>query len=259
MNKIRATQMPPINEKKLQEITAIHSRLQEAMQIRNISITNLSYALGVSKASVSEWLRGGGLSINNLAAIALEMNISVNWLLMGKGSMNLFGPIHPTAEEMELIYHTRRASETVSDAFFNMISNIAKPVLGDDPLNQLLAIEMLEQSGMALVIVDNKGIVTDVNDACLGLFGDNLDKTADVIGTHFSAWLEEDDIAKAMTLKKTSFERGHNTNFTCRLKRKLPAHHFDVNFQPYIDVTLNSLYCGTKENGDYHCIVFPLE
>lgn len=247
---------PPDNIR-LAKKPAIQKRLLEAMQQRNVSITNLAYALDLSKASVSEWLRGGGLSMQNLAAIALELNVSIDWLLMGKGTMDLFGSIHPTEEEMELVYHLRQTGPSTFDTFFRMISNIAKPIMGEDPVNQILTLDMLEQSRMALCVISHDGHIVDLNDAFLQVLGDNLDKTTDVIGTHFAEWITEEDIANAVIMMQTSYTRGYSTNFSCRIMRKQSSP--TANTKPFMDIIVTSLYNGTEEKGYYQCIVFPLD
>ncbi|HSC76347.1 MAG TPA: helix-turn-helix domain-containing protein [Pseudomonadales bacterium] len=235
----------------------VKKRLLEAMHHRGVSITNLAYALGLSKSSVSEWLRGGGLSMNSLAAIALELNISIDWLLMGKGKMDLFGAVHPTEEEMELVYMLRTVGPSTIDIFFNMITNIAKPILGDDPVSQILALDMFEQSRMALCVLSHDGFILDLNEICLRMLGDNIDKHTAVIGTHFMEWLTDEDVPNAMRRIQTGFATGYNTNFNCRIKRKQSLSV--INSKPFIDVIINSVFYGSTDEGYFQCIAFPLD
>ena len=237
-------------------LETVQQRLQYAMQARGVTATNLAYALGVSKSSVSDWLKGGGLTLNNITAIAVELNLSLDWLLHGKGSMDLFGPIHPSKDEMQLIQQLRNAGPTVFEAFFNMLGNMAKPMLGDDPVSQILALEMLEKSRMPMTVINHKGFIIDINEICMALLGDQLDKQKDVVGSHFANWIHEDDIKLAYQHMHDGMRNGHSTNFSCQLRRRTAKHATN---ESLLQIIVSAIYHGTEHCGHFQCVIFPLD
>lgn len=236
---------------------SVSRRLQVAMQARNITATKLAYALGISKSSVSDWLKGGGLNIQNAAAMALELNLSLDWLLLGKGGMDLFGPIHPTADEMLLVRQLRDAGQSAFASFFSMLENLARPALGDDPLSQVVALEMLEKSRMPMVIIGHEGLILDANDSCIEILGDDLDKRRDVLGTHFAAWLAKDDIETAYRHLPEGMNEGHSTNFSCDIRRRSGIG--TLLEQTQASVIISAVYHGNAQAGHFHCVLFPTD
>lgn len=231
----------------------ISQRLQKAMREREITATNLAYTLGVSKSSVSDWLKGGGLTLNNVASIAVELNLSLDWLLLGKGSMDLFGPLHPTLIEMQLVNQLRSGGRLSFDTFFTLMQNMARPLLGDDPVKQIHALEMLEKSRTAMAVVHHNGVILDVNEPCLALLGDNLDKNTDVIGTCYMKWLAEEHVAAALLHTELTVLEGRNTHFPSRLQRK------QQHGKPYQDIIISTVSHGTPGEGYFECVVFPID
>lgn len=232
------------------------ARLAMAMDLRSTSITALSYSLGVSKSSVSEWLRGGRLTIQNAISVSLELNISLDWLTTGKGAMDLFGPVHPTMTEMHIIQHLRRSGDHAFDALYKLLSNMARPVLGDNPVEQILALDMLEQSRTAIAIISHTGFVMEVNEAYLDLLGEQRDTVNQVIGSHFTQWLPEEDAQRAAIHMKTNQIDGYCSNFNCRIQRKNPSNQPAAN--SYVDVIISYIFCSSPQSGHYQCLVYPV-
>jgi transcriptional regulator with XRE-family HTH domain len=62
------------------------SRLAEAMLLRGWNKqTALAEALGVKPSAVSRWLKNGSLSLENAVALCDFLDISLDWLMLGRG------------------------------------------------------------------------------------------------------------------------------------------------------------------------------
>jgi transcriptional regulator with XRE-family HTH domain len=66
------------------------SRLAEAMLLRGWNKqTALAEALGVRPSAVSRWLKSGSLSFEHAVAVCDFLNISLDWLMLGRGRPDL--------------------------------------------------------------------------------------------------------------------------------------------------------------------------
>ncbi|QLF69836.1 helix-turn-helix transcriptional regulator [Peteryoungia desertarenae] len=64
-------------------------RIRQAMAKRKIGKAHaLAAELHVSVAAVSRWQNGGDLSLDNACALAETLDISLDWLLLGRGTLD---------------------------------------------------------------------------------------------------------------------------------------------------------------------------
>jgi len=64
-------------------------RLQEAMAARGIrKQIVLAAELGVNESAISRWQQGYGLSLENAAKVCEVLDISLDWLILGRGHMD---------------------------------------------------------------------------------------------------------------------------------------------------------------------------
>lgn len=79
-------------------------RLMAAMKARRIpKLSVLAAALNVSESAVSRWRRNGPMTVDNVEAVCRFLDISADWLLLGRGSMDLPGACdHARGEEWTL-------------------------------------------------------------------------------------------------------------------------------------------------------------
>jgi transcriptional regulator with XRE-family HTH domain len=68
---------------------AVSARLRTAMETkRRRKLFAFSHEIGVSPSTVTRWLQGQPISSDNLVRLAEALDISIDWLLMGKGDMS---------------------------------------------------------------------------------------------------------------------------------------------------------------------------
>lgn len=63
----------------------IRNRLKKSIAEAGLSNTELAKRLGVSKAAVSNWTRRGTIATDNLAKVAAECGVSLEYLISGRG------------------------------------------------------------------------------------------------------------------------------------------------------------------------------
>ena len=62
------------------------NRLAEAMRLRGWNKqTALAEALGVKPSAISRWLKSGSLSLDHAIALCDFLNVSLDWLMLGRG------------------------------------------------------------------------------------------------------------------------------------------------------------------------------
>jgi transcriptional regulator with XRE-family HTH domain len=65
-------------------------RLALAMQARGIGKQDaLAYELGVHPSAISRWKEGGTISLGSAIDLCLRLQISLDWLVLGRGAMGL--------------------------------------------------------------------------------------------------------------------------------------------------------------------------
>lgn len=70
----------------------------------------LAVAVGVNPSSVTRWLNGGPISVESLIAVCEALQVSMDWLVLGRGAP-IRGPapaLALSAEEERLICSLRR-------------------------------------------------------------------------------------------------------------------------------------------------------
>lgn len=103
-------------------------RLREAMKSRNFSKTlALATELNVSVAAISRWQNGGHVSLQSACDIAEHLDISLDWLLMGRGHIDWHREDRLSDEELGLILRYRalpHSQRSVVDALTEQLSSI---------------------------------------------------------------------------------------------------------------------------------------
>lgn len=83
-------------------------RLREAMKLRKFSKTlALATELNVSVAAISRWQNGGHVSLQSACDIAHRLDISLDWLLMGRGHIDWHREDRLSDEELDLVLRFR--------------------------------------------------------------------------------------------------------------------------------------------------------
>ena len=75
-------------------------RISEAMARRDMSkLYAVAVALNVTEGAVSRWRSGGKINLENTIALCELLDISSDWLLMGRGTMDMHRISQPVLGE----------------------------------------------------------------------------------------------------------------------------------------------------------------
>jgi transcriptional regulator with XRE-family HTH domain len=73
-------------------------RIALAMQKRRLQkLYAVSSALNVSESAVSRWRNNGAMTVENVIALCELLDISIDWLLLGRGHMDMHKEALPVA------------------------------------------------------------------------------------------------------------------------------------------------------------------
>ncbi|WP_279236775.1 helix-turn-helix transcriptional regulator [Dyella sp. RRB7] len=75
-------------------------RLRTAMRARGLTkLSAMASAVGVTESAISRWCHDGAMTLENVMLLCEVLDISTDWLLLGRGHMELHQsavtPIHP--------------------------------------------------------------------------------------------------------------------------------------------------------------------
>jgi transcriptional regulator with XRE-family HTH domain len=88
-------------------------RLSHAIKGRGISkMMALALDLDVHESAISRWRKGGPMSLENAARISEVLNISLDWLVLGRGDMDAHTAESLVSEEFELVQIVRKLRRT---------------------------------------------------------------------------------------------------------------------------------------------------
>ena len=83
-------------------------RLEEALRIRRISkMYALSIEIGVNESAISRWRRGAPITTDNLIKLCNILNISADWLLLGRGNIDRHIDFHIGVDERIFLENLR--------------------------------------------------------------------------------------------------------------------------------------------------------
>lgn len=64
------------------------ARLREALRRRGVrKLYGLALDLGVNQSTISRWTKDGGMSLDHATALCRHLDISLDWLIFGRGGM----------------------------------------------------------------------------------------------------------------------------------------------------------------------------
>jgi transcriptional regulator with XRE-family HTH domain len=64
-------------------------RLSLAIKRRNVrKLYAIAVEIGVDESALSRWKKGGAISLPNAARLCLTLDISLDWLVLGRGEMD---------------------------------------------------------------------------------------------------------------------------------------------------------------------------
>ena len=84
-------------------------RLSQALKGRGITkMLPLAADLQVHESAISRWRKDGSMTLDNAAKLSEALNISLDWLVLGRGHMDGHTLESLRAEEAELLQSLRR-------------------------------------------------------------------------------------------------------------------------------------------------------
>jgi transcriptional regulator with XRE-family HTH domain len=83
-------------------------RLKFALQKQRVpKLLSLAIELGVDESTICRWTKGGNISLANIVKLCKTLDISADWLLLGRGNMNNHKHLVPAEAEKDLIKNLR--------------------------------------------------------------------------------------------------------------------------------------------------------
>jgi len=102
------------------------SRLAQVIKQSGIAkMANLADDLGVDESAISRWKKGGSMSLENAARLSSKLDVSLDWLILGRGTMNLHKEFSLSGEELELITIFRRMNEPSQEKLVMFLKEVA--------------------------------------------------------------------------------------------------------------------------------------
>lgn len=89
-------------------MSSIADRLNKGIEKRRVpKIAVLAHDLGVDESAISRWRRGGAMSLSHAASLCRVLDISMDWLILDRGEMDIPLQLALTSEERELVSAVR--------------------------------------------------------------------------------------------------------------------------------------------------------
>lgn len=92
--------------------TTLGVRICEAMEQRNLSkLYAVAVALNVTESAVSRWRKNGKLTVENTIALCELLDVSSDWLLLGRGTMDMHRSVQTSRGQ-----HVRKSLASLPEA-----------------------------------------------------------------------------------------------------------------------------------------------
>lgn len=105
-------------------------RIDRAMKARgHLKAMALAAELGISPAAITKWKQGRAMSVDHACKLAGLLDVSLDWLLMGRNSPDWLQPGQLSDAEMELVSLLRRRPARIGRLLVALVSEMP-----DDPL-----------------------------------------------------------------------------------------------------------------------------
>lgn len=105
-------------------------RLVEAMNKRGMQKQHaLAYAVGVNESAVTRWKRDGPMSLENAIALCQTLDISLDWFLIGDGTMDRRAPSELTERDERLWSSVLRLCEIMPARSKSLLIEFVNSVL----------------------------------------------------------------------------------------------------------------------------------
>ena len=100
-------------------------RIKTAISMRGHGkLLALAAELNVSAPALSKWVRGNSISLENACALAVALDISLDWLLLARCTPEWHNGSDLTDEEKEFVPQLRKKPRSARNALINLINEI---------------------------------------------------------------------------------------------------------------------------------------
>ena len=100
-------------------------RLSFALRLRRLpKMTSLAAELGVDESAISRWRKDGAISLHSASRLCEVLDISLDWLVLGRGDIEGHSPFPTTGPERELVRLIRGLPAPSADALEQMLAPI---------------------------------------------------------------------------------------------------------------------------------------
>ena len=103
------------------------TRLRQAMVTRgHRKATALAAELDISPAAITKWTQGHAMSVDHACNLAVLLDISLDWLLMGRNGPDWLQPNQLSELELDLIGRLRDRPARISDLLIRLVNEMPK-------------------------------------------------------------------------------------------------------------------------------------
>ncbi len=103
-------------------------RLNRAIKGRGIvKMMALALDLDVHESAISRWRKGGPMSLEHAARISEVLDISLDWLVLGRGEMDAHTVEALASDEFELLRIIRRLRRSALAHLMKFLEDLAPP------------------------------------------------------------------------------------------------------------------------------------
>lgn len=103
-------------------------RLSRAIKGRGISkMMALALDLDVHESAISRWRKNGPMSLEHAARLSQVLDISLDWLVLGRGDMDAHASVSLASDEYELIQVARRLRRKTLRHLLTLLDDVTQP------------------------------------------------------------------------------------------------------------------------------------
>lgn len=81
--------------------------------------------IDVHASTVTRWLQGAPIQIEHAERLCIVLDISIDWLLLGRGSLDPATPERLSAAERHLLQEARRTTPEILELIVTLLSRIS--------------------------------------------------------------------------------------------------------------------------------------
>lgn len=100
-------------------------RLRQALRRRRVGkLYVLALEVGVNESALTRWKRGDAISTANAVRLCQVLDISLDWLLLGRGTMDLHKSAFASAREEQLLAQLRGLPPNAAASLSDFLSQV---------------------------------------------------------------------------------------------------------------------------------------